>query len=224
MRRQLSHGLLKDFSPSCPVCVDLDGTLVQHHTLWRPRGRFQMGLGHFPKAFLGSLTSFFSKDEGPFWFEDGKWLSQEADLSFEVRSLWCAFKWHLSRARSIEASQFAYNHPLFDQIRSWKEAGVPLYLVTGSPLSLARAVFVHTGLFTGFLSSSSTVNLVGRNKARALVHRWGVGGFHYVGDSWKDRHVWSVCDDILTAAPPSSSLFRRIICAKRPDQRVYTIE
>ena len=91
-------------------------------------------------------------------------------------------------------------------------------------MPLAQTVCDHIGLFDGFLSSSPTVHLVGRAKAAALVHRWGVGGFHYIGDSWIDRHVWSVSKDILTVVSPGTSLFLSILKAKNEEQALYTLE
>jgi hypothetical protein len=216
---------LQDFRPSKPVCIDMDGTLMKYHALWRPWGRFKMAWSLFPKAFFRSFGSFFAKDPGPVWQERKGCVSEPFSfLCAESRSLWSAFKWHLSSDQSMDVSMMAYRSTLLDCLARWKDEGASLYLVTGSPMPLAQAVFDHIHLFDGFLSSSPTVHLVGRAKAQALVHHWGVGGFHYIGDSRIDRHVWSVSEDILTVASPGTSLFLKIVKTKRADQDLYVLE
>jgi len=214
---------LSDFRPARPVCIDLDGTFVRHHALWCPCGHFKVDLMSLPRSIVQSITSFLGKGQCPVWHD----VEHIAPLSFlctHSRSLSSAFQWHVSKCQSIDPSAMVYRSALIECMIRWKSMGVPLYLVTGSPMPLAQAVFMHSGLFDGFLSSTTTVYLVGRIKAKALVHRWGVEGFHYIGDSWKDRHVWSVSKDILTVVPPKTSLFLKIIKTKRPEQSVYTLE
>ena len=48
----------------------------------------------------------------------------------------------------------------------------------------------HAGLFDEVLASHDGVNLIGEAKARALVERFGRGGFDYAGDDARDLPVW----------------------------------
>jgi hypothetical protein len=147
-----------------------------------------------------------------------------SDIGCAKRSMWAGFKWALSMYGPMHGADMRYRKGLVDMLTHWHRSGVPVYLVTGSPWRVAYGVYMQHDFFDGFLSSPCALHLVGRAKARALVHRWGKYGFHYIGDSWTDRHVWRECDDIVTVAPPSSRLVDRLCQYKEPNQRVYCID
>ena len=50
----------------------------------------------------------------------------------------------------------------------------------------------HAGIFDEVLATDDGVNLTGEAKARALVERFGRGGFDYAGDAAADLPVWRV--------------------------------
>lgn len=224
MKQDIDYYAIKDFQPSKPVCIDLDGTFVRYHALWYLKGYFSIELMSFPQAFLRAVHDFLGPKNAPVWQESENTSDSLSFLCVHCKSLWSAFKWHLSTRQCTDVSNMDYRFDLIKCMMRWKAMGVSLYLVTGSPMPLAQKVYHHySGLFDGFLSSSPTVNLVGAKKAAALVHRWGVEGFHYVGDGWADRHVWSVSKDILTVVSPSHVLFKKILKSKRHDQSLYTL-
>jgi len=63
-------------------------------------------------------------------------------------------------------------------------------LASGSDMSLVAKMSELMGLKSAPLGSDVGVNLTGARKAEALVARYGVKGFIYVGDSVKDIPVW----------------------------------
>src|SRR6185437_4895868 len=55
---------------------------------------------------------------------------------------------------------------------------------------LAQKIADHFGIFDGVMASNDVHNLSGKNKAEALVGRFGLHGFDYCGDTMTDIPVW----------------------------------
>jgi 4-hydroxybenzoate polyprenyltransferase len=145
----------------CPLCVDLDGTLVYSDLL--------------VEALFGLMgQDFFAALRAPFWLFAGK-----AHLKAEV-----------SRRVDLDVTTLPYNEPLLGYLRDERARGRHLVLATASPAKYARAVAEHLGLFDEVVATEGTKNLAGVHKADALAERFGEHGFDYVGNARPDLAVW----------------------------------
>jgi len=147
-----------------PLCVDLDGTLVQADTLFE-------GTLAFLKAKPWALAKLVS------------WGGQSRAL----------YKERVSQACPVEPAHLPYNPRVLEFMADQKARGRPLILVTGSDLSTARLVADHLGVFDDVMASDGQYNLSGDNKRLALERRFGAGGFDYLGNSSADLAVWRGC-------------------------------
>jgi 4-hydroxybenzoate polyprenyltransferase len=149
-------------TPSVPLCVDLDGTLIHSDLL----------LESFLLLIKRNPLYLFLV---PLWLLGGK-----ARLKAEIAS-----RVQLNGAALPYAANFV------DWLRAQKANGRQLWLVTASDARLAQPVAEHLGLFKGVLASDGQTNLSGSNKAQALVNRFGDKGFDYCGNAPVDLKVWA---------------------------------
>ncbi len=146
-----------------PLCVDLDGTLIQTDLLHES---LLLLVRHAP----------FTLPLIPLWLLRGRAvLKQEA----------------ARRGTSI-AAQFPYRQELLTYLRREQSGGRRLILVTAADESIAQKVQEHLQLFSEVIASNGSVNLKGREKARLLQERFGERGFDYAGDSPADFAVWRI--------------------------------
>ncbi|AWI54486.1 UbiA family prenyltransferase [Aquabacterium olei] len=144
-----------------PLCVDLDGTLIHSDLLLES---FLLLVKRNPLYLL--LV--------PFWLLGGK-----ARLKREIAS-----------RVTLNGAALPYAAPFVEWLRTQKQLGRPIWLVTASDSRLAHAVAQHLGLFDGVLSSDGQTNLSGSNKAAELVKRFGEKRFDYCGNEAVDLKVW----------------------------------
>lgn len=147
--------------PAIPLCVDLDGTLTRADFLFES---FFVLLKRQPLAIFLCV----------FWLLRGKAYLKE-QIALRV---------------TLDVGVLPYNGRLVDYLREAREAGRPLYLCTASNQRFASQVAAHFGLFSGVLASNASMNLLGKNKAAALVKQFGEHGFDYCGDARADVPVW----------------------------------
>lgn len=145
-----------------PLVVDLDGTVITTDLLYESASAY---LVHHPGGALRLLG----------WLRDGK----------------ARLKRELAASFVFDPSVAPYRADVVAWLRTEHAAGRRLILATASEASLAHAVADELGLFEEVLATSSGVNLKGEAKRDALVERFGVGGFEYVGDHEDDLPVWS---------------------------------
>lgn len=100
------------------------------------------------------------------------------------------FKGRLARQAQIDVATLPYHLAVVDYLTMQRNAGRKLWLVTASDSRIARQVAEHLKIFEGVMGTEEGVNLSGRNKARALVNKFGLRGFDYIGNSRKDLAVW----------------------------------
>lgn len=148
-------------SDNVALCVDLDGTLIHSDLLLES---FLLLIKDNPLYLL--LV--------PFWLLGGK-----AKLKREIAS----------RVK-LDGAALPYTKPLVAWLQGQKAAGRQLWLCTASDESLAHAVADHLGFFDGVLASNGQTNLSGKNKAAALVAKFGEKGFDYCGNEKVDLRVW----------------------------------
>ncbi len=100
-----------------------------------------------------------------------------------------------------------------DVIKHMHEAKGDVILASGSDISLIEKLSRQLGLKTPPMGSDGHVNLTGKAKAKALVARYGKGGFTYIGDSPKDLPVWQVAAGGYCIAP-SKGMARKLAAAE----------
>ncbi|TDV17083.1 UbiA family prenyltransferase [Paraburkholderia caballeronis] len=144
-----------------PLCVDLDHTFTHTDLLLES---VLVLLKQNPLYVFACL----------FWLLKGKaWL--KAQVASRV---------------SIDVAVLPYDRALLDYLQQEKKNGRSVYLCTAAHWTHARRIADHFGLFSGVLASSESTNLSGRNKAAALVNKFGEHGFDYCGDALTDVPVW----------------------------------
>jgi 4-hydroxybenzoate polyprenyltransferase/beta-phosphoglucomutase-like phosphatase (HAD superfamily) len=144
-----------------PLVVDLDGTLVRTDTLHESALRL---LRDSPLDVLRL----------PFWLSQGK----------------AVLKRRVSARTGFDPAVMPYREDLLAWLHEQRAAGRSLVLCTASDVSVAGPIAAHLGIFDHVMASDGVVNLAGRNKADALVARYGAAGFDYAGNSGADLEVW----------------------------------
>jgi 4-hydroxybenzoate polyprenyltransferase len=147
--------------PSIPLCVDLDGTLTRTDLLF--------------EAFF----VLFKQNPWAIFLCIGWLLHGRAYLKEQI-----------ARRVTIDVGVLPYNTELLAYLRDEHSSGRHLYLCTATNHRLATQIAAHFGLFSGVLASTEGRNLLGSNKAKALVDQFGDGGFDYCGDAMADVPVW----------------------------------
>lgn len=151
-----------------PICVDLDGTLVLTDTMW--------------EAFFGAL-----KNHPLLAFQMLWWLKQGRGYG----------KHKIAERASLIAESLPYNQELITWLEHQKESGRKLYLVTGSNEKFAKLIAKHVGIFEDVISSTHKRPMSGRDKAAALIERFGKRGFAYAGNAAVDIPVWQAASKVI---------------------------
>ena len=146
-----------------PLVVDLDGTLIHTDLL------VESANAHITKKPSQIFTLFGLLQKG------------RDQLKLE-----------LANSTSIDVSVLPFNEPLLAWLKTQKASGRTLVLATASAAPLANQVAQFLApLFDEVLATQAGLNLKSHAKAHALVERFGVGGFDYVGNHHDDLPVWS---------------------------------
>lgn len=156
-----------------PLCVDLDGTLVLKDTTGIC---FGLLLRQSRWHYLSVLV----------WLLRGRAHAKQ----------------EIARRVELDPARLRYHQTFLEFLRAEHAKGRHLVLATGSDQAIAAKVAKHLGFFGLVLASDGVVNLTAGRKARALVERFGTGGFDYAGNHRKDLPVWRAADlAILVNAP-----------------------
>lgn len=159
---------------SLPLIIDLDGTLI-----------------HTDMLHESAIRTFRDKPAEvlriPFLLARGK----------------AVLKRRLAQHGEFDAASLPYNLALLDWLRQQRSDGRKLILCTASDQSIAKAIAEHLGVFDDVMASDGVINLAGKNKAAALVERFGQAGYDYAGNSHSDLPVWrSARRAVVVNAPP----------------------
>lgn len=149
---------------SLPLCVDLDGTLINGDLLWE--GFLQL-LKSSPLAML-----FL-----PFWFAFGGLAHLKHQIALNS---------------SLDPGTVRYNDELLGFLRTEHRRGRKLVLVTAADQQLAEKIAAYTGVFDEIYGTGDGVNLKGKRKAALLEQLFGPRGFEYAGNSSSDIHIWKI--------------------------------
>lgn len=162
----------KHFSPSVPLVLDLDGTLIRTDTCHE-----MIRLLLRQKPWLLLLL--------PGWFLKGRAFA----------------KARLAEHTHLLPHTLPYNLSLLAFAQEEAQKGRPLILATGTPQKVAQAIANHLGIFQEVIGSTAHINMTGLHKQQALLQRFGHTGFDYAGDSLVDIPVWQVARKALVVHP-----------------------
>ncbi|MBC8090091.1 MAG: UbiA family prenyltransferase [Phycisphaerae bacterium] len=166
-------------SSAPPLVVDMDGTLIYSDSLLE--GCMQLCRNQ-PFAVTGL----------PWWLLQGR----------------AGFKANIANRVLLDARQLPYNQPLIEHLREQRQHR-RIVLCTAADHRFAKAVADHLDLFDEVIATTDGVNLKAHNKAKALVERYGRGGFDYVGNDTPDLAVFAESRRAI-AVNPSAALKRRL--------------
>lgn len=147
---------------TCPLVVDLDGTIIQTDML------HESVLNIFRTSLHDTLKM-------PFWLLRGK----------------AVLKHKISRTFEFSPASLPYNKDVLNWLYGQHANGRKLILCTGSSQPIAAAIGAHLGIFAEIIASDSDINLSGVHKAALLEQRFGRAGFDYIGNSFADIAVWA---------------------------------
>ena len=158
-----------------PICVDLDGTLIEEDVSW-------LSFKVFIKKNL--LNIFLSL----FWLVKGRAylklkLSQYVPLPFEI---------------------LTFNLCLIEKLKEAHKGGAQLVLATGATQHYAQYISDYLGCFDDVFGSEDKINLTGKNKRQRLVNTFGLYHFYYIGNSAADLKVWPYSAGGLCVNAPQS--------------------
>ncbi|WP_394691199.1 UbiA family prenyltransferase [Hoeflea sp.] len=159
-----------------PLCIDLDGTLIATDSLWE--GLVSV-LIRRPWLFFAAI----------FWTLSGK-----AVLKREVAA-----------RLTHDGADWPYREEVIARIKQAREAGQPVWLVTGAAESTATAIADHLGLFDRVLHSTDAENLTSSRKRDRLVSICGDAGFDYAGNSRDDLAVFDAARRAIIVAPDAAA-------------------
>ena len=192
-----------------PLCVDLDGTLIQTDCLF--------------ETLLGSIHQ-----NPATLFKVPQWLAQGRPT----------LKAKLAEQFTPEIPHLPWNQAVIDFVKEEKHKGRKILLVTASHIRIAEAIAQHLGLFDEVLATDGNVNLKSHKKAQILVEKFGEGNFDYIGNESCDLPIWKAAGSALianstsaleqkaqnqnlpvnTIGDPHSNLFKAAVKACRPHQ------
>jgi phosphoserine phosphatase len=156
-----------------PIAVDLDGTLIREES---------------PAFLLGCL------------FRKNPFKALKALPIFLTQGS-VALKEFLAAASDVFPKSWTWNEALLTHLKTLKDNGHSLILITGAPQDFAKAMTTSLGLFDAIWGSSQGCNLVGSAKSRKLCHHFGKQGFIYIGNSLQDIPVWKNAREAWAVRP-----------------------
>lgn len=124
------------------------------------------------------------------------------------------FKRYLIENVDLTKICWKYNQSVKDYIEVSLKKGSRVFLVTGSSERVARYILDDYPVFSGFYCSNEMILLKFEEKARLVNEVFGVKNFDYIGDSFRDRHVWQHAN--LCLAPSSRFLLKCILRLSKP--------
>ncbi len=146
-----------------PLCVDLDGTLVETNTL------FEASLSAIKKNPLRLFTFLLAAPKGKVYIKHliGEYTKKES------------FTW-------------LFNSDLLAFLRIERAKGRKLILATASDTQIANSIAKELGIFDEVIASTLTQPVSASLKYKLLKKRFGEKGFSYAGNSHADISVWDI--------------------------------
>lgn len=157
---------------TCPLVVDLDGTLIRTDLLIETL---------FSLLKRNILFLFLL----PVWLMKGK-----AHLKNEIAA-----------RVNIDAGLLPYHDEFLDYLQTEHNNGRRLILATASNERLAEAVALNLGIFHDVLASNASINLSGTAKLRRLQELYGNNGFGYAANAMVDLPLWKSANSVILVNP-----------------------
>jgi 4-hydroxybenzoate polyprenyltransferase/phosphoserine phosphatase len=170
---------------SLPLIIDLDGTLIHTDMLHE-------------SALRTLRDKPFEVLRIPFLLARGK----------------AVLKRRLAQHGEFDAASLPYNTDLLEWLKQQRSDGRKLILCTASDRSIADAIASHLGVFDEVMASDGVTNLAGKNKAAALVERFGQAGYDYAGNSQADLPVWRSARRAVVVNAPADLARRAAGCCE----------
>ena len=165
---------------SIPIVVDLDGTLI--HTDMLHESAIRLLRDHPFEVF-----------KIPFLLFKGKAFLKSC----------------LGSRTEFDAQTLPYNLELIEWLTQQRAEGRKLTLCTASDKKIAHLIASYLGIFDEVIASDGVLNVIGKNKASALVDLFGPQGYDYVGNSHQDLPVWSQANKAIVVSG-SSELVKKV--------------
>ena len=151
-----------EFSKDLPVCVDLDGTLIENDTT-------------FMAMFRYVRQRYFNIIYLTIWVVQGL----------------AHFKKMLFANVELQVACLPYNQKVLGELKKIKQNGNPIYLVTATDQKVAMQVAKYlSDIFDECYASDGVINLSNKAKADLLIKLFGKHGYVYFGNSRADLYVW----------------------------------
>jgi phosphoserine phosphatase len=163
--------------PEPPLCVDLDGTLIEGDTL-------MISVRHLARRAPWTILAL------PFVLLRGR----------------PALKAFIARRYVPDPASLSWRADVLAFLRTERDRGRKIFLATAAHRLIAEAVVAHLGLFDGLVATESGANLKGSRKAILIRKSLGCHDFDYMGDSSADLPIFRVARvGYLVAPSPSLS-------------------
>ena len=159
-------------SPEPPLCVDLDGTLIEGDTL-------QISIGHLARRSPWILLAL------PFVLLRGR----------------PALKAFVASRFVPDPSSLVWRSEVLAFLREEKARGRRIVLTTAAHRLIGEAVFTHLGIFDALVSTDSGDNVKGALKTAHIRKSLDCNDFDYIGDSAADLPVFEAARSCYLVAP-----------------------
>ncbi len=167
-----------------PLCVDIDGTLVETNTL------FEAALSAIKRNPLRIASLLAAAFQGKAYVKHriGQYVQEES------------FTW-------------LYNSKLLAFLRIERAKGRTLILASATDTVIAQKISEELGIFDEVIANTLAKPLHASTKYTVLKERFGEKGFSYAGNSHSDLTVWNISASaiIVHASENVSSIVRKNI-------------
>ena len=161
--------------PEPPLCVDLDGTLIDGDTL-------RLSLRHLARTSPWTLLLV------PFVLLRGR----------------PALKGWVARRYVPDPATLIWRDEVLDFLREERGRGRKIILATAAHRLIAERVAAHLGLFDGVIATESGPNVKGNQKAVHIRKSLNCNDFDYVGDSLADLPIFQQARACYLVAPSAT--------------------
>jgi phosphoserine phosphatase len=158
-------------SPEPPLCVDLDGTLIEGDTL-------RISLRHLARRAPWTLLAV------PFMLLRGR----------------PALKAYLARHYIPDPAALVWREEVLAFLKEEKGRGRRIVLATAAHRLIAESVVAHLGLFDAVVATDQN-NVKGAQKTVHIRKSLNCNDFDYVGDSSADLPIFAACRTGYLVAP-----------------------
>ena len=158
-----------------PLCVDLDGTLIEGDTL-------RMSLRHLARTAPWKLLAV------PFLLLRGR----------------PALKAWVARQHIPNPANLVWRSEVLQFLKEERARGRQIILTTAAHKLVADVVCAHLGLFDGVVATESGANVKGNQKTVHIRKSLSCNDFDYIGDSRADIPIFRVARVGYLVAPTDS--------------------